>query len=233
LFTSLLRFQQDDDEEHGVLGSINNSKVLTINSSINSLDVKGYNYKLDTGFLHPLVFENINELSFSGTVNSIASDLFKTFGILTIIISFASLGNFYRKIGIDWMSSLSNLSTVQLSSFVPYTYPDRDFCIFSKFPMNKTILLILNDPGPYGSLTFAWLCQNGGTLKGNYDSPMDMPSNPISCKNWTVNSDDLKNMLKLCGLKSKNNDSSQQQSSNAYPSYPDYSGVARNFRGLR
>jgi hypothetical protein len=150
LFVSQLRFQTIDS----------NTSTENIDSTILSLDVTGYNYILDTGLLHPLVFRRAETLSCAGKLNGIQSGLFEPFKDLdSIQFTLNSLINFYHQIGIEWMSSLNNNSNVTLSSRIPYTYPDRDFCIFTGFPQNKGIALYLDTTSSNGStLIFELLC---------------------------------------------------------------------------
>jgi hypothetical protein len=177
--------------------------------------LNSFNFKLDTGLLHPLVLEKIGEFSCNGTIKSIQVDLFKPLTFLQdITFGLRSLGNFYHQIGIKWMNSVNVKSNITLFSInIPYKYPDRDFCIFAtQFPRNKSITLILDDPGPNGTLTFLWLCRNGAMIKGN-------EGNTISCNNWTVNQEKIGAMLKLCEFESN---SSKENQELLYPSYTDY-----------
>jgi hypothetical protein len=151
LYTSLFRFQD-----------YNISDTDSINSMINEIDVFGYNYKIDTGLLNPLVFEQIEIAKFYNTIASIQTDVFKYFSNLTSI--FLYLDNaviFYHKIGIEWINYLRyNHATVEIyTSFSqlwdpltnrPYTYPDSDLCLFASFPANKSISFIAHfDNNPF------------------------------------------------------------------------------------
>jgi hypothetical protein len=89
LYVTLFKFQKVNDTK-------------TINSKMPSLAVHGYNFKLDTSLLHPLVFENLNSLSCLGNMNSIQADLFKNFRIaISIYFDMDSLGTFYHQIGLE------------------------------------------------------------------------------------------------------------------------------------
>jgi hypothetical protein len=44
------------------------------------------------------------------------------------------------------------------STDIAYTYPDQDFCIFAKYPMNKSIDLRLGGNCENATLLFMWLC---------------------------------------------------------------------------
>jgi hypothetical protein len=196
LFTSLFRFQQT-----------NNTKFFSINSTIQTLSItKSYNYKLDTGLLHPLVFERINFVQFFGQINFIQTDLFKYFKHLnTYIFKFNSLGNFYHQFGIEWMNYVAVNSTIFIKSqYINYTYPDRDICIFAQFPVNLNIQLFLDDHGPNASLAYTWLCEQTKMVS-------DL------CVNLNAKKDSIKALIKLCDMNRNATDSS-----NGYSSYPDY-----------
>jgi hypothetical protein len=107
LFVTLFRFQQ-----------VNFTNTSTINSAVDNLQVKGYNYELDTSLMHPLVFEESTFLECHGTIKLIQKDLFKHFQTYLTSIAFIlySLGNFYHKIGLEWMDYLAIGSNVNLSS---------------------------------------------------------------------------------------------------------------------
>jgi hypothetical protein len=198
LFVSLLRFQQDTFN----IAIKNKTTGFSINSVINYLNIlSGYNYKLDTGFLHTLVFEQLTSLRCAGSIKSIQTDIFKNFGNLSISLFLDSLGNFFHQIGIQWMSYLTNGSVVFMrTEIINYTYPDKDFCIFAKFPVNRQIQLFLDASGPNCTLTYAWL-----------DSRMDKDI----CKNTLMSNDRIKSMIKQC-------DDVNQKSPNLYPTYPEF-----------
>jgi hypothetical protein len=144
LLVNQLRF--DDQIE------ANTSTTSTIAANVAYLDVKGYNYQVDTGLLHPLVFELLTDLSLYNTIGSLDSVLFATttrFQHLTQInLHLDSVGNFYHKIGIAWLNSLSAIQIsvdsyvstfVSIAWNVQYAYPDKDLCLFASFPQNRGI----------------------------------------------------------------------------------------------
>jgi hypothetical protein len=125
LYTQLLRFNQN----------INHTE--SIRSNILQSVITGYNYKVDEGMLHPLVFERIGQLTMQNRVLSIETELFKNFQFLNeIYLNLDSVGNFFHTVGIGWMSYLSATNaTVYVGSqgktFIWYYYPDQN--IWSKF----------------------------------------------------------------------------------------------------
>jgi hypothetical protein len=111
-----------------------NVSESSIGAGISHLIIGGYNYKLDTGLLHPLAFEQIIQAIFYNTINSIQTDLFKYFQSFQSIQFFLdSLGNFYHRIGIGWIFGVNQQAEVAIkdknSSFGVniYKYPDTDF----------------------------------------------------------------------------------------------------------
>jgi hypothetical protein len=102
LYKNLLRFSQE-----------NLNDTATINSTVMSLTVFGYNYKLDTGLLHPLVFEGIQSILLVNTIGSIQTDLFKHFNHLTDVeFAVDSVSNFYHRQGIELFSHFSLTTNV-------------------------------------------------------------------------------------------------------------------------
>jgi hypothetical protein len=70
LFVSLLRFQTDD-----IL--MNKTKLTSINSNVAGFWIfNSYNFDLDMGLIHPLVFGSITSLNCYGTIKSIQTNLF-------------------------------------------------------------------------------------------------------------------------------------------------------------
>ncbi len=164
LVRNLWTFDQDINfspaSESGIMTS-------SMNSSIRSLSVLCYNYRLDSAFLSPLVFEMTSTVAFTGSVSSIQMDVFKSLqSIQLVTMTMDSLGNFVHKIGVDWTVSLPPGTGVILSDSeiygwsVDYTYPGRDFCIFSAFPFYKSIGAILDLPLYECTQTIEWLIQN-------------------------------------------------------------------------
>jgi hypothetical protein len=205
LYVSLFRFQQVNE-------------TYTINSAIHKFTIYGYNYKLDTGLLNPLVFENnFYILKFHGQINSIQKDLFAKLHVdnnyMAITFSMNSLGSFYHKIGVQWMVYLKEGSHINMdSSNIPYNYPDSDFCIFAHLnnSLQTQMYLLIQIPINH-TLTAMWLCLNW------WDSSVGQ--NP-PCSNWTLNYTAVYKMLNLCQIKDTEN--ALQEQSNLYSTYPDY-----------
>jgi hypothetical protein len=197
LYVSLFKFQNNLNKT---------TETKTINSNIAYLNIIGYNYKLDSGLLHPIVFEMLNDLNCLGTIKSIHTSVFLDLKFLTAItISCDSLGNFYHKIGIEWINYVNIGTRISpMSSIIKYNYPDRDFCIFARFPTNRSIQLVFDDPDPPNcTLTYAWLCKKGNVIFNR-------------CSNLSLNSESV---LKQCDIKKRDGKNTQQ--SNQYLSYPE------------
>jgi hypothetical protein len=164
LYTQLLRFTYQ----------ASNTTLPSINSLVRKLNVYGYNYKVDTGLLHPLVFEKVNELTFKATVGSVQTDLFKHFSQLSQVTFYLnSAGKFYHEIGIEWMKSLPTTGVLLevsgeelyqddhvVMQAIIYMYPDKDLCLFAGFPQNSSVYLYSTDLGLNCTSTFKWLGRN-------------------------------------------------------------------------
>jgi hypothetical protein len=129
----------------------------------------GYKYALDERILDRLVFERINTLQILSSVGSLQTDLFKSFtNLLDIQVEMDSLRNFFHKIGVAWTVYLPGNAAVAFSNSDDgvsnrlngqlYTYPSKDFCIFSDFPHQNEILHILDSGNLVNCTgTIAWL----------------------------------------------------------------------------
>jgi hypothetical protein len=162
--TNLFKFQQ----------TVNSSS--SINSNVSNINLNGYNLNYDSSMLDPLVFEQVQSISFSGTIGSI--DLNFTFKSLkNIKIQVFSLKNFFHRVGTEWTRRLNDfskniqwfgfgeesVSSAQMLYPGRYTYPNEDLCIFEPVPvqpettavpvLNTNYLSVCTDP-------MAWLTQN-------------------------------------------------------------------------
>jgi hypothetical protein len=219
LYTSLLRFQNN-----------NTNDTKSINSSMHVLNVYGYNYKIDTGLLHPVVFETLSRLNLYNTIGSIQTDLFKHFQRVTgIALVLDSAENFYHQIGIDWMADLPSAAKINVATgysviqslynYSLYTYPDKDLCLFAHFPQNKSISLC---PFDVNDISGRVLLNCTSTLKWlsrgfNDTSYPDYRTGYLLCSSshYTGPSDrQIDAKLKLCNLSLLHKE--------ALPSYPDY-----------
>jgi hypothetical protein len=206
LYKQLLRFQQVVDND------------TTIDSKFDELDISGYNYKLDTGILHPLVFEIITSTTIYNTVALIQTDLFKNFKHLnTIILNLDSLSNFYHQIGIEWIMFLPKTGVLikafqyEVQSYLQplYTYPDKDLCSFSSFPQNRSIYFcpFMNDVLVYNSctITLKWL---GRHYYNNASADTNLAF--VMCNMSQGQSDsEIDDKLKLCKVINSRNESYQ------------------------
>jgi hypothetical protein len=205
----------------------------SINSYIDSVLIAGYNYRVDTGLLHPLVFEKLWSLHLINNIGYLQTDLFKEFHKLFLIeLSMDSLGNFYHTIGIGWALYLQRGATVRasdrnldrnnLSQYEPsiYQYPDNDFCIFATFPFQNFVYF---EPD-CGAIEF---CTTTLKLLANTTLPATSTLDGHSCAIYEVclnssrtNISDsvIKSSLQLCN-------SSNYKSPSQKVSYPDYYGT--------
>ncbi|CAF0952054.1 unnamed protein product [Brachionus calyciflorus] len=113
----------------------NKTSIKNINSSIDYLKLNIDNSKLNNYLLNSDLFSLTTTLSINGHLKSIEDNVFKNFKNLKFIkITVRSFKQFYHQIGLKWLSSLPNKIPIYFySKDSSYTYPDEDFCIFSKF----------------------------------------------------------------------------------------------------
>jgi hypothetical protein len=136
LYVNLLRFsQQHNYSDNSVVSS-------SIGSAIQSVLIHGYNYPVDAGLLQPLVFETVNSLSLYNKVAFIQTDLFKYFEHLgQLVIHVEHVGDFYHKVGIQWMAYLPPIGVQVDIACGLYTYPDH-------IDQNTDIKFVINYDNP-------------------------------------------------------------------------------------
>jgi hypothetical protein len=161
-----------------------------LNSTIQHVTITGYNIKLDTNVLHLVVFEALQSLTIFGSIGSIDVDFpFSSFKqLFNILIASELLRDFFHRVGMDWSQNLninnnfscqtydSSLITTYITELVfsnstiytnsnqqliaNYQFPDTDFCIFTKFPVDRIVLLSINYDIQNCSCLFFWLVHN-------------------------------------------------------------------------
>jgi hypothetical protein len=153
LIQNLWHFQPFDEDSWTENEKLEINGLLGIN--INVLQINGYNFRLDTSLMHPLVFTSVQELALGLSIEAIQTDIFKKFSQLKYVyFTMENLKNFFHKIGIDWSQFLSNLTWVAFTNGHitydywidrgDYSYPDRDFCIFAHWPHSSTIIPVFD-----------------------------------------------------------------------------------------
>jgi hypothetical protein len=137
--------------------SVNES---TINSNIQQLVVQGVGFVLDTGLMHPLVFQHTKQIQVLDSVASVQTDLFKHFAkIVSVDLLLHNLKTFFHQIGIEWTFHLPNRTVVAFATTsdqptqTTYTYPDEDFCLFANWPHSKRIIPVLDDSAGLSNCT--------------------------------------------------------------------------------
>jgi hypothetical protein len=144
--------------------------VSSINSRIDHVLLYGYNFRVDETILNPLVFELTTSIQIRSRVKSIDTSVFKALGhVNTVRLRLESLGDLFHKVGIDWVSHLPDGTKVIFSdpameietdSYL-YKFPDRDFCIFSKFPFERRLVPVLDTSRlRLCTNTIVWLTRN-------------------------------------------------------------------------
>ena len=149
-------------------------KYLKVNESINS-EIRIYElenfYRLDLNreLVNEIIFEKTPEFLFDGVINSIETDLFRSFERLKSIefnpVSFLEV---VRKQGIKWIRSINYQLKVNLSDLksvksfmsksveIKFTvknvfdfqhnpkaqqFYDEDFCLFAEYPFNQLVIV--------------------------------------------------------------------------------------------
>lgn len=133
-----------------------------LEAKIFQLSMRVYRLDLNSVLLNHLVFVQINSLDIDGQLNSIQSDMFKSFKKLKIIrIRTQNVKGLFSRRN-EWLNSLNFdvhvnpndsydiemyagklLILVVFQTFASidtYDYPDKDFCLFKHFPHERMVL---------------------------------------------------------------------------------------------
>jgi hypothetical protein len=181
VFNTLFEFCQED-----AICNLTNPNNEPLNSFINVLEINSYNARLGKSVLDPAVFEALQSLTSVGHIRSIDIDLFlASFKQLNyLLIATQSLRNFFHRVGMDWSQYLNNFNnyscqtndsnlintfyfdlgfenTVSNHQANPeYQFPDSDFCIFVKLPVDKLVLMQISYDVQNCSCLYFWLVHN-------------------------------------------------------------------------
>jgi hypothetical protein len=241
LVTNLFRFQQA------------NSSFSSINSKIFSLYLTGYNINLDVSLVHPLVFEEIEQLNFEGSIASIQSDLltslFKQLDEVYLMLN--SLANFYHQVGIEWIAHVGSDQSLwitfsdrldgpeKLAQWVNpgdgvYLYPDKDLCMFAPWPIENSsaVVPILDTNLSVCTNSIAWLTQNYHLYDVTSDGHFTDNAKHISAICWNAETNNMtliENKISNCQLQSLE---INQKDSKMYNMYMDYYEIVYIFQFL-
>ena len=147
-----------------------NRTFHNLNSTIKQLYlIRIENINIDSNLLNPSVFQNLETISFIGSVNKIDGNSFNGLKLL-YLIEFDKI--YYRdmihKNGIKWIHDLNHDLDVNLSNFneienkflrtksiqissnkkifiekrMSKVFPDKDFCLYKDFPFNQLVFLM-------------------------------------------------------------------------------------------
>jgi hypothetical protein len=217
------------------------STSTSINSTVNELDLNGYNYKIDSFLIHPLVFEQIRTLMIYGSVFAIQHDVFKPFLYLNdVTVNVFSLKNFFHQAGVTgWTGYFNYLTWIvfreTVSHIAPwldpggiYKYPDKDLCIFATFPLNS-VIPVLDSNLTLCTNTVTWLIQSYHSHNVLENPDFTENSNPlrifIVC--WDKNRSNMTEIgrkISQCLVNSHLN-GSDKQFVDDYKLYTDYNDI--------
>ena len=147
--------------------NLNHTNInFNLSSTISRVVMAIFDYKLDNELLNKEVFKNIRYAKFKGTISNIDKDTFSSMKSMKKLVFFlANLREFFHS-GTEWFNSLTTNLNVSLSdsnlnfyeeelmkvyflwdavtSLDIYDYPNEDFCLIYKFPIERLIVPILN-----------------------------------------------------------------------------------------
>lgn len=116
---------------------------------------------LNDGLLEPNIFQKLKTLQIFGKLNSIDEFLFNKFSNLKYLsFELLNFGEFVSNM--DWLSSLpANLVLGLSDSRKIFDFSERSFCLFRKFPQQRTIIPILKSKILENcTCTVIWLIKN-------------------------------------------------------------------------
>jgi hypothetical protein len=122
------------------------ARAYELDSVIYRLNIECFNYEVDSSLLDSNVFANLTELTMGQELNSIQTDLFKSFVYLKYIyLRMDCLENFFHKVGMEWTRSLNfYLDNVNMSSVSSQE--------FSRLAAANQVNLIFRDDRAFGKL---------------------------------------------------------------------------------
>jgi hypothetical protein len=232
----------------------NTSSSSSINSTVSTLYIHGYNFILDESLLHPLVFERVKKLQIFGSIGAIQVDLFKASfkQLRSIWIQMNNLANFFHQVGLKWAGHLANDVNITWIEFKQsdnfhlaewldpgvYTYPDSDLCIFSPLSLRKktaaSVVPIFYANSTVCTDTMAWLSQNYRLYNLSSNKNFLEYSREIYATCWEVNKTNmsaLETKINQC-LSPSNVSQTQKRVEGAgnYKIYPEYYEIVYTFQ---
>ena len=153
---NVLKFSDDFDEKREDLNS--HIYIFIIENA--------YNIDLDSSFLNKHVFAKTTNIRIKNQLNSIQTDLFKSFYNLFEIRFSYHIKKLIHKQGIKWITFINSHLNVNLSDLtnnyfqlsvllsirfskllysdeqtISYMFPNEDFCLYKDFPFNQLVIL--------------------------------------------------------------------------------------------
>jgi hypothetical protein len=123
-----------------------NSNLSIINSTILQADFSLYRLNFDLNLFNQHVFKKTTKLDLNGIIYSIQTDLFKYFTQIKLIrLRSQHVKQLFARNN-EWLESLNQVYLIIYQMFHQiqfYDYPNKDFCLFHKFPHLKQVLPFL------------------------------------------------------------------------------------------
>jgi hypothetical protein len=120
--------------------------TIIVNSTLLHADFTLYRLNFDLNLFNQHVFKKTTKLDLNGIINSIQTDLFKYFTQLKLIrLRSQHVQQLFAR-NSKWLESLNQVYLIIYQMFHRihfYDYPNKDFCLFHKFPHFKQVLPFL------------------------------------------------------------------------------------------
>jgi hypothetical protein len=223
-----------ENNQLGFIDLYNGSTIVELNCNIESVVFEVYRVNIGKKLLNRQLFEKTKQINIKGVINKIDSDLdiFDWLPNLTILVFELKNTDEFVDLNRNWLSKYVNESENRFNDFENeknfikimwnkdvksnnglLSMKDEDFCLFSNYPVNKTIFHVMEDINEEANCTctMAYLIQNyyftektKSHLKYYFDSNI-CTKNLKRNKFWKlVKKCKFKKRLKLCKLESAN-----------------------------
>ena len=197
-----------------------NASDLTIRS-LSTLVVQVEYIVINDKIISKDLFSHVQLISLCGYIYDIQSDVFASFKNLKMIIIQSDSVEMLLSKGLKWLGVLNtDIDLSKESSYVlsraiyitiienenpfkqPYTYPDRDLCLFKRFPHRRLIYPILETPARIKcTCTFIWLIHfSEFYLTPDYTSFYENVKVPLKYVQHCLSTKNMSDYIKDCNF---------------------------------